>query len=536
MFLKYRDAIVVELPSGLIAGLREGANSLKRTADVIVLAMASAISFIGWKFYFDQNLVLAYNDSMSHLDIARRVVDGLNPGIAQIGSVWLPLPHLLSLPFVWSDFLWHSGLAGTLISCLAFIGTAYFLYRLVLLLTRDTISGILASLVYILNPNIIYLQATPMTESLLLFFFVISTYYLLLWQKKDSYKYLALAGFYTLAATLTRYDGWMLLAQMLIVVAIISYRFGKWKKVEGNLFLFGTIAVYGILLWFLWNLLIFQDPLYFLNGPFSAKAQQLVFEAEGRLPTKHDLLYSSYIYILAVLRNNGALLSLLGGVGLIGFLFRKKLSSETLVISLLLSPLIFNIAALFTGNSIINLLELPPYTLFNVRYGIMMLPFVAVMVAYLARRQRLIQLLFLIVLLLQTASIYRNDDVITVKDGISGASAQGMTETGRWLGENAKSGLILIAASSQDSLIFQSGLPMTRFIYEGDGEYWKESLADPTSHASYIAMHHGDLIYREIFDKSSFLLNYKKIYDGEFTDIFEYSPDAEIPLTAKDLP
>ena len=43
---------------------------------------------------------MLYADARSHLTIARRLVDGPNHGIVQLGTVWLPLPHLALLPFV----------------------------------------------------------------------------------------------------------------------------------------------------------------------------------------------------------------------------------------------------------------------------------------------------------------------------------------------------------------------------------------------------------------------------------------------------
>jgi hypothetical protein len=514
---------------GLIAFLRG-------SVDYLVLIIAGLVSFLAWRHYFDLNLILSYNDSMSHLDIARRVVEGLKPGFAQIGSVWLPLPHMLMLPFVWNDFLWHSGLAGSITSILAFVGSTFLLYRLVKNLTKSTLSGILAAAIFLFNPNMAYMQAIPMTESLLIFFFIASVYFLFIWQKQLDYKFLALAALFALLGTLTRYDGWMLLGQMVLVILIIAFRKGGYKKAESSFFLFITLAIYGVILWFIWNLLIFNDPLYFFNGPFSAKAQQLVFESDGRLFSKGNLLYSSYIYGLTIIKNNGAILSVLALVGSVIYFFKNKLNSEALVISLLFSPLIFNIAALYSGNSIINLPDIPPYTMFNVRYGLMMLPAVAVLITYLARNQKMIITLFMTILILQSFFMYRDNDVITVKDGISGASAQGMTETGSWLNQNAKEGLILVASSSQDALIFQSNLPMKRFITEGTGDYWTESLKDPTKFANFVAMHHGDLVYEKLATNELFLNNYKKVYDGEFTDVFQKTENGGKSLTAEDLP
>ena len=66
------------------------------------------------------NLVLSMGDGKSHLDVARRVFDSLTPSMAQLGGIWLPLPHILMFPFIWNDYLWHTGLAGTIPSVIAF--------------------------------------------------------------------------------------------------------------------------------------------------------------------------------------------------------------------------------------------------------------------------------------------------------------------------------------------------------------------------------------------------------------------------------
>ncbi|HOX41489.1 MAG TPA: glycosyltransferase family 39 protein [bacterium] len=509
---------------------------LKSIGEFIVLVLAVGVGLVGWRYYFDAGLILSYNDAMSHLDISRRVVDGLHPGLAQIGSVWLPLPHVLMLPFIWNDFFWHTGLAGSIVSHLAFIGGAILLFRLTTKVTNDIIAGILAALIFIINPNMIYMQAIPMTESLLLFLFIASTYSFVTWQKSQDFRYLALSALFIFLSTLTRYDGWMLLLQMGIIVLLVSYRAGKWKKLEGNIVLFGTLALFGVILWLVWNYLIFGDALYFANGPFSAKSQQMVFEREGRLFSKGNLPYSAYIYGLAVLKNNGVFVTALATLGLVAYFIRKRFSNDFLAATLLLSPFVFNVAALFFGHSIINLLEIPPHTLFNVRYGLMVLPAVAFFGSYLVAKQRFLQLLVVIALLIQTFFMVTQDGIITVMDGVYGASAQNAKETGEWIGKHTGSnGLILIAASSQDSLIFQSNLPMTRFIHEGTGDYWNSSLENPTKHAEYVAMHHGDLVYESLATNQAFLENYIKVYDGEFTDIYQRG-NPEKTLTKDDLP
>ena len=537
MSVKQSSSIAIEIPSEVLNLTSLLYKIWVNTADLVVIIVAIGVSLFGWKYYFDHNLILAYNDSMSHLDIARRVVDGLKPGFAQIGSVWLPLPHLLMLPFVWSNFLWHTGLAGSFTSILAFVGSAYLMYKIVFALTKSYPAAILGFLIFAINPNMVYMQAIPMTESLLIFLSLGSFYFALLWEKTNDYRNLIITAFFILLATLTRYDGWMLLAQIAPIIFIISWRRKGLKSAESNLILFMTLAFYGVILWLLWNLLIFHDPLYFANGPFSAKAQQMVFDSEGKLFSKGNVIYSIYIYTLAVIRNNGAIITLFAGVGAVYYFVKNRLSNQALVMTLLFSPLIFNVLALFTGNSIINLPDIPPYTLFNVRYGLMLLPSIAIFIAYLSKKKFWLIPIVILTISFQAYFMYRDSDVITVTDGQKGASAQNMSATGRWLKENVDgSGLILIAASSEDSLIFQSSLPMSRFIHEGTGQYWDTSLDNPTKYAEYVAMHHGDLVYQRLFDNENFLKNYEKVYDGDFTDIYKLSLNRNKPMTAADLP
>ena len=67
----------------------------------ICIVALTLLSIAAWWFYFSQGLTLSYNDARSHLNVARRVVDSLQPGAAQIGSVWHP-----------SSTFWKSHLFG----------------------------------------------------------------------------------------------------------------------------------------------------------------------------------------------------------------------------------------------------------------------------------------------------------------------------------------------------------------------------------------------------------------------------------------
>src|SRR4029077_2645147 len=93
---------------------------------VILLSMLSVGTFL---YFLNAGLGLAYNDARSHLDIGRRVVEGLKPGLAQLGSVWLPLPHVLMIFTIWNDFMWHSGMAGALPNMISFVLTGLLINK-----------------------------------------------------------------------------------------------------------------------------------------------------------------------------------------------------------------------------------------------------------------------------------------------------------------------------------------------------------------------------------------------------------------------
>jgi len=142
---------------------------------VALLAFIFSWSAIIWSFLNDT--IVSYGDAESHLNIAKRVVSSITPGFAQLGGIWLPLPHIMMLPFIWIDVLWQTGLAGSIVSSFCYIVSAVFIFKTTGLLTRNRWAGLFASLVFMLNPNILYMQTTPMTEMSLIMYFVLSIYF-----------------------------------------------------------------------------------------------------------------------------------------------------------------------------------------------------------------------------------------------------------------------------------------------------------------------------------------------------------------------
>lgn len=501
-------------------------RKLSKYTPLLLLLVLTAVSIYYFRYYLNNHLGLAYNDARSHLDIGRRVVEGLKPGFAQLGSVWLPLPHLLMVLTIWNDFMWHTGLSGAIESMISFIATGLLIYYFLKELHVGMLGRIVGVAVFAANLNILYMQSTAMTELLLLATMTAGAYELMRWHKNDNTIHLLKSAFWIMLATLIRYDGWFLLGYGAVLVAAHTFKKSGYKASEGKIIFFCTLGGFGIFLWFLWNLLIFKDPLYFAFGPYSAHAQQAQLVQAGVLPSRHDLWLSLKIYWYAFAYNTYTLPAILSLIGAVVLLFDKTIKgSVRIATTALLVPLLFNIIALYFAFSVLFVQGISGNTWFNVRYGLMMIPSVAIYVGYLVSRLKGLKFVVIGLLLFTTFFAFANLDAVTVDDARVGSSQKNVSEVSGWLNRNAsnKPGFVLISAASHDAIIFSSGLPMGKFIHEGTGAYWMDATTQPDRWARWIIMRTNDLndqTFRLVHNTPGFK-KYNLVGHYPFADIYE---------------
>lgn len=505
---------------------------------------AVLLSIASWVVFYSYGLTMSYNDAMAHVNISRLVFDNQEPGFAQIGSVWLPLNHILPLLFVWNDWAWRSGFAGSIFSMAAYIVSVLAVYNTVMLLTKKKIAAVAGALAFALNLNMLYLQSTPLTEPLYIAFFVLSVWIFTLWlTKKNNMQYLLALGMLGFLQVLTRYDGWFVTVAlgMLIVYHEVFINKKRMHEITGKLFLFGLPIVFGITLWLLWNALIFGDPLFFAFGPYSAHQQQAVIEQTSGLITEGNIFVSILAYGYTVLHNVGAFVLVVALAGVAVYLTQLKKTFETkkvlLFVLFLLSPVIFNILALVLGFSIVNVPELnwnptndPRGQWFNVRYGIFALPFAAIFLGVFASWRRLAAIIALEVILLQSFFMYHNG-VVTITDGTLGASAyKNMAladELGSVIQPNEE---VIMYLYFFKPVAFKSGIQLRQIIHEGVSKKWDDALKNPHEYAEWIVMSNtdnGDVVYGELVikQKSNFLSKYTKVYSDNEGSIYRLNKE-----------
>lgn len=499
---------------------------IEKHAVSIMFLILSIISIATWIYFYNNGLGLSYNDARSHLNIGRRVVEGLKPGLAQIGSVWLPLTHLLMVPTIWIDFMWQTGLSGAIQSMFSFVATGILVYLYLKELNVSLGIRLFGVFMFVANLNVLYLQSTAMTELLLLATMTAGAYYLLLWAKRDGLVDLLKSSGFIMLSTLIRYDGWFLIFFATILVSIITLKNKGYKAMEGTSIMFATLGGVGIFLWVVWNLLIFGDPLYFAFGPFSAHAQQEQLLAAGDLPTKGDMLLSLKVYTYALFFNSYTIPVITALFGAAALWLNKKIKVDTrLATSALVAPLMFNVLALYLGHSVLFVQNISGDTWFNVRYGLMLAPSIAIFVAYLAHKLRSLRWVVVLSCLFVLFFAFANRDSVAIDDATVGSSQKNVTEVSGWLNKNAKDkdGFILISAASHDAIIFSSGIPMKRYIHEGTGAYWESALKAPDRWARWIVMRtndNNDLVFREI-NKEIWRQYYDLVDSYPFADIYE---------------
>ena len=458
-----------------------------------ILATLAGVIALVWAY--KSNWILNYSDAVQHMNIARRVLDNRTPGIAQLGTVWLPLPHLLMLPFIIDDGLWQSGLAGSLVGLPCFVVSVVMLFQTVRLVVRHEFAAWSALLIFITNPNALYLQATALTEPVLFVSLTTSTYYLVRWSLLDSTADLIKASLFALLAVGSRYDGWFFALTSGAIIGLTTLvRSRDVDRTEGMTLAYLALPVFGMFLWLFYNWLIFGDALAFQHGKFSAAFQQGQFADRGLLPTKSHLLLSVITYSGTALLNLGSLVSVLAVTGLLVYIAMNKLRPESFAAYSFLSAYVFNVLALYMGQTIISTPISDPPGYFNARYGLVALPAAAFMIGYLgdclARRYKplLISVVLGALLLLQIALWAPNWPmrVVTIAEGLyHSTSTHESSAAALWLKHHYDGGGILY--DDQHSVLIQAaGINMQNYYLSGPLQ--TQALSNPAHFAKWIVL------------------------------------------------
>jgi hypothetical protein len=524
--------------------------------------MASVLlAFIALIVSFTRGYVLLYGDAVAHLGIARRIVDSRNPGLVQLGGVWLPLPHLLMLPFIWKLEWWRSGLAGTWPSLVCYlIGVAGF-YRLCRrkLLPRW---ALVAAAFYAVNPNLLYLATTAMTEPLFLALVIWLTLLTMECveairkrEQKHAQRRMIALGLLIMAAVFTRYDGWILGAAVWCVIAWqLARAKDMLRRTAVPFAVFTVLAIAGPLLWFWYNQHFFHDWLDFMRGPYSAPAIEKRTSPPGSRHYRgwHNLGWALLFYtrtaqVVAAAWETGFAVML---AAIAGFWIAARKHAERASL-LLWVPLPFYVYSVAYGSVPIFIPQLWPHSYYNARYGMEMLPALALFAcvtcaaveqwlktraehklyavqsvgAPAANAPRTVQIFFVaivVLLMLNPAAMIFGADVVqkvasaierhpshllasyapplVLKEALVNSATRVPFERDLALvfQEMPPGSQILMQESDHIGALQDAGIPLKQTINETDYDSWHAALEDPAGHAQFVIAMEGDEVAKAV--------------------------------------
>jgi hypothetical protein len=218
----------------------------------VVAVAALAVSAAATWWFAERGLTLSHYDAKGHLVVARRILDSLTPGYRQIGAVWLPLPHLLNALPVQVDAFYRTGASAVAISMASFVLATTSIAWLVLQGTGSSAAAAAAAVVFASDPNLLYLQATPMTEPLLLGLSALAVALVHRWLSRGAREQPHAAGLALAAACLTRYEAWAMAGALVGLVGVAQ----AWRErrvtpavsCAAHLAVYPTLAFLGFLL------------------------------------------------------------------------------------------------------------------------------------------------------------------------------------------------------------------------------------------------------------------------------------------------
>lgn len=455
----------------------------------MVLLLAIGCSVASFLLFFGQGSTLGYKDVFSHLEIGRRIVVGQMTGFGQLGGIWLPLQHLLMMPLSWNDTLYLTGLSGSVISMAAYVVSVWAIFKIVLRLTNWPWAAWLGAAVFGLNPDLLYLQATPMGETLMYATMLLSILGLIYWVQTDQYRYLLLASVSTFALTLVRYEGWVmalaLFAAVVYACARKGYRFfSDNQKGQGLALAFSYMAFLGVGGWMAWNHLIFGNWLNWLNGQYSSKDQMATIQSLQAA----DLWLSIRTYGYGLMHTITIPVLVLGVIGVIVLFWRERLSALSIVVLSSLVPGLFLIYGLYSGSQPMQVMETDGI-IYNLRFAVAALIPCSILIGYLAgslpRRYFIRSIICGIAggaLLLQTFLVFRTDTAETIITNREAHQAVAVLTEQRllseWLDANTD-GRVLVESFENERVVFNV---QSRVVYEGTPG-WDNALNDPTGEA-----------------------------------------------------
>jgi hypothetical protein len=476
--------------------------------------------------YSRAGLALAHYDARAHLVVSRRIFDSLTPGWQQVGAVWLPLPHLINALPVQIDWLYQTGYFAIAVSIASMAIAACAIARLIHGATGSLAGGIAAAALLMLDPDVLYLQSTPMTEPLLFGTTFLAVTLIAEWcafrLKAETTPSTSAAGWACVAAVLTRYEAWPIVAAAIALAFLVLLR-------GGMRFAAALRAVRGLALWPLWAIAAFLVNSKVTVGSWFVSSG---FFVPDNAALGHPWLAWTELW--------DGLVALTGPV-----LPWVAIAGGVLVI----------VAAFFRPNTIVMVLSLAacaalPWSAYlsghptRVRYDVPLVAAAAAIagagIAVLPRRARAAAAVAAIAVAVWQAPPFQAVAPVVVESQREADYQQGRQAVSAYLHTHWDGQPIMMSMGSLAHYMHdlaEEGFGTGDFLHEGNGEIWKHALRRPLPYVEWIAIEEraegGDALDWQARHNANFLKGYERIVAGGNVALYRRIDDNKDTKDAK---
>ncbi|HEX5475550.1 MAG TPA: hypothetical protein VFX12_12900 [Vicinamibacterales bacterium] len=480
--------------------------------------------------YARLGLTLAHYDARAHLVVARRIFDSLTPGWQQIGAVWLPLPHLLNMVPVQIDALYRNGFSGVAISIASMAVAAWAVAVLVQRATGSALGGFVAAALLMLNPDVLYLQSTPMTEPLLFGTTFLSVALVARWldrleQQPDHSA--AAPGWALTAACLTRYEAWPITGAALVLAWLVLMRRG-WRPLRAA----RTVA--RLASWPAWTIALFLVNSRITVGAWFVSSGFFVpNNAEGLghpLGAWHQVWQGLFLLTGPALPRIGWIAMALLVVAYV----RSRARASIVLVLALAACAALPWAAYYKGHPV------------RLRYDVPLVAaaaaIVGVGIGVLPRRLRAaVGVLVVALAVWQARPFDRHAPVIT----------ESQLDARNTIGRRAVTAYLVLHRDGEPILMSMGSLAhymhdlsyddfaIRDFVHEGNGELWKQAMAAPRPFVGWIVVEEhaegGDALYWRGKNDPSFFAGFDRVAEGGGVALYQRRA-VKLPAASSQLP
>ncbi|MDP3716780.1 MAG: hypothetical protein Q8T13_03335 [Acidobacteriota bacterium] len=493
-------------------------------------AVAALLGTVAAAWYWSAGLTLSHYDAKAHLVVARRILDSLTPSWEQIGAVWLPLPHLLNALPVQIDWMYQTGASAIFISIVSFAVTVACLSALVLRVTGSPWGAALAAALFAANPNVLYLQSTPMTEPLLFALSSLVVLHLAQWALSDAVAVPRAAGWTIVAACLTRYEAWPIVGAAMVLAAWVKWRLGTplARVVESTAWLLRYPA--GAVLFFM-GMSFASIGEWFVTGGF--------YVPDPKLQGQPLVVIEAILEGVADL--GGPRLVLAAGVSaaallVAGVIFKQEIKRSGVPSSLqgltpdLLTSCQTHPAALLMPLALLASVALPFYAFvsghpFRIRYEVPLIlgsaACIGAAVGMARRAAAPIALLLFVAIVWQARPFDRQAPMIVEAqlDRQNGIGRQAVTACLREAYDDTTIMASMGALAHYMQELSLAGFHIADFLHEGSGPTWQAAYASgPAAFTGWVlieeAAEGGDMLHQKVTTWPGFLAGFERVCEG----------------------